>query len=313
MTDCSEQLQAQLVQSSAPLRIEGSGSYSSHFAPPAGTVITTREHTGIVSYEPTEMVVTVRAGTPLQELQLVLAEQDQQLGVECPELAADATVGGAIAMGMSGSARPFSGAVRDYVLGVRMLNGLGQDLSFGGQVMKNVAGYDLPRLMVGSRGRLGLLLEISLRVVPRPEQCICRVFEQADLATAVSFTNQLLHAAEPITGASYFQGHLHLHFSGRAATMDRLQQQVGGEAESQRWWDDLQNWRMPWGGPGWRSYRRGSDPEPHGEEPWLVDWNGGLLWRGRDEPVTKPPLRDDIERRLCQAFDPQGLFAGAPA
>jgi glycolate oxidase FAD binding subunit len=313
MTDCTEQLQAQLLQSSGPLRIEGSGSYASHFTPPPGSVIATREHTGIVSYEPTEMVVTVRAGTSLQELQAVLAEQDQQLGVECPQLASTATVGGAIAMGMSGSARPFSGAMRDYVLGVRMLNGLGQDLSFGGQVMKNVAGYDLSRLMVGSRGRLGLLLEISLRLLPCPQQCIYRVLEQPDLAAAVSFTHQLLHAAEPITGASYYQGRLHLRFAGRASTMERLQQQVGGEAESQQWWDDLQNWKMPWGGPGWRSYRRGSDPEPLGEVPWLVDWNGGLLWSGRDEPVTTGPLRDDIEQRLCQAFDPQGLFAGGLA
>jgi glycolate oxidase FAD binding subunit len=313
MTDCTEQFQTQLLQATGPVGIEGSGSYAAHFPLPAVAGLTTGEHTGIVSYEPSEMVVTVRAGTPLLELQAVLAAQGQQLGVECPQLSTRATIGGAVAMGMSGSSRPFTGAMRDYVLGVRMLNGLAEDLSFGGQVMKNVAGYDLSRLMVGSRGRLGLLLEVSLRVLPAAEQQLQRVFEQPDLAAAVSFTNRFIHAAEPLTGSSYYQGQLHLRFAGRAATMDRLARELGGEADTSQWWDKLQSWQMPWGGALWRSYRQGSEPEPDGAAPWLADWNGGLIWSSQAKAAPAAGLRGEIEQRLCQAFDPNGLFCGEAA
>ena len=324
MTDCTENLQARIREAhdrGDRLSIVGSGSYSAYGSAAVGECLDTREHTGVVSYEPTEMVVTVRSGTTLAELESVVGSEGQQLGVECPQLSADATIGGAIAMGMSGSSRPFSGALRDYVLGVRMINGLGEDLSFGGQVMKNVAGYDLSRLLVGSRSRLGLLLEISLRLVPKPEQTLYLSFEQADLAAAVAFTNKLTATAEPVTGASYYRRRLHLRFSGREGTLLRLRQELGGEQDNSDWWTDLQQWRFPWGAARRRNYREQLAVEPETGGDWLADWNGGLVWSAEPEPtaelsqdlhapLVRDGMRDVLEQRLCEAFDPSGVFSG---
>ena len=152
------------------LRLRGGGSKDFWGAPLRGQVLDTRSHAGIVSYEPSELVVTVRAGTPLSELEAVLAEKGQYLAFEPPHFDQSpghmATVGGMVAAGLSGPARASAGAVRDFVLGVRMINGKAEDLSFGGQVMKNVAGYDVSRLLVGSWGTLGMITEVSLKVLP---------------------------------------------------------------------------------------------------------------------------------------------------
>ncbi len=152
------------------LRLRGGGSKDFWGQSLAGDVLDTRGYRGIVSYEPSELVVTVRGGTPLAELEAALAEKGQCLAFEPPHFgpgsANGATVGGMVAAGLSGPARATAGAVRDYVLGARFINGLGEHLTFGGQVMKNVAGYDVSRLMAGSWGTLGLITEVSLKVLP---------------------------------------------------------------------------------------------------------------------------------------------------
>jgi glycolate oxidase FAD binding subunit len=148
------------------LRLRGGGSKDFWGQSLSGEVLDTRAYRGIVSYEPSELVVTVRCGTPLAELEAVLAEKGQCLAFEPPHFGPDATVGGMVAAGLSGPARATAGAVRDYVLGARFINGLGEHLTFGGQVMKNVAGYDVSRLMAGSWGTLGLITEVSLKVLP---------------------------------------------------------------------------------------------------------------------------------------------------
>jgi glycolate oxidase FAD binding subunit len=324
MTDGTEQLQARISDArdhGGRLSIVGSGSYAAYGSAATSERLSTDEHTGIVSYEPTEMVVTVRSGTKLAELESLLGSEGQQLGVELPRLSADATIGGAIAMGLSGASRPFTGAIRDFVLGVRMINGLGDDLEFGGQVMKNVAGYDLPRLLVGSRGSLGLLLEISLRVLPVAEAQLGLVFEKSALPEAVAFTNQLTAAAEPLTGASYYRGRLHLRFCGRDGSLVRLRRELGGEQDSTDWWTDLQQWRFPWGAARWRNYREQLAAEPETSGDWLADWNGGLVWSVDNEPTAAlavdlqrmspaSGLRGEIEQRLRRAFDPEGIFSG---
>lgn len=322
MSDQTEALQAQVLQAcegGPGLQARGSGSYALPLRPGAN-VINTTAHCGVVSYDPTEMVITVRSGTTLAEVESVLAEQGQRLGVECPRLSAQATIGGAIAMGLSGSSRPFTGALRDYVLGVRMINGLGDVLNFGGQVMKNVAGYDVSRLLVGSRGQLGLLLELSLRVLPLPEEELYLVFEMDDLPTAAAFGNRLLTSAEPLSGASFHAGRLHLRFSGRQPSLARLRQDLGGETGSVRWWDDLQRWKLPWGRPRWRSYRSRGDSQPQSEGEWLADWNGGLVFSDRPEPSAEAAVDlegysatetglEDIQARLRVAFDPDVTFS----
>lgn len=160
----SERLRAAST-SATPLRFRGGGSKDFYGQTLQGEVLDTRAYRGILSYEPSELVITVRAGTPMVEVQAALAEQGQCLPFD-PPLFSAATVGGMVASGLAGPARASVGTVRDFVLGVRMLNGQGQDLTFGGQVMKNVAGYDVSRLMAGSLGQLGLIAEVSLKVLP---------------------------------------------------------------------------------------------------------------------------------------------------
>ena len=184
------------------LRIQGGNSL--HFygeAAASAQVLDTRAHAGIVSYEPSELVVTVRAGTPLSELEALLAEQGQCLAFEPPRYQStndqhsQATVGGAVAGGLAGPARAVAGGVRDHVLGVQMINGKGESLSFGGQVMKNVAGYDVSRVLAGSMGTLGLITDVSLKVLPQaPAEVtlVCPLPQQAAL--------ELLHrwGAQPL-------------------------------------------------------------------------------------------------------------------
>jgi glycolate oxidase FAD binding subunit len=148
------------------LRLRGGGSKDFWGQSLTGEVLSTRDYRGIVSYEPSELVVTVRCGTTLAELEAALAEKGQSLAFEPPHFGDEATVGGMVAAGLSGPARATVGAVRDYILGARFINGLGEHLTFGGQVMKNVAGYDVSRLMAGSWGTLGLITEVSLKVLP---------------------------------------------------------------------------------------------------------------------------------------------------
>ncbi len=172
-----------------PLRLRGGGTKDFWGAPLTGEVLDTRGYSGIVSHEPSELFVTARAGTPLAELEAALAAHGQCLPFEPPHFGAGATVGGMVAAGLSGPARASVGSVRDYVLGVRMVNGRGEDLSFGGQVMKNVAGYDVSRLMAGSWGTLGLITEVSLKVLPLAPAEATLMCVGLDQATALS----LLH------------------------------------------------------------------------------------------------------------------------
>ncbi|WP_416559797.1 glycolate oxidase subunit GlcE [Limnohabitans sp. yimb22184] len=156
----------QACADSRVLRLRGGGSKDFWGQSLTGDVLDTRDYRGIVSYEPSELVVTVRCGTPLAELEAALAEKGQCLAFEPPHFGAEATVGGMVAAGLSGPARATAGAVRDFVLGARFINGLGEHLTFGGQVMKNVAGYDVSRLMASSWGTLGMITEVSLKVLP---------------------------------------------------------------------------------------------------------------------------------------------------
>ena len=151
-----------------PLRLSGGGSKDFYGQALTGELFDTREYSGLAAYEPTELVVTARCGTLLAELETILAEQGQSLAFEPPYFAPGATVGGCVAAGLAGPRRARAGAIRDFVLGVKMLDGHGQVLRFGGQVMKNVAGYDVSRLLAGSLGTLGLILEVSLKVMPHP-------------------------------------------------------------------------------------------------------------------------------------------------
>ena len=167
ITDLCERVRGH-SQRKAALRIRGSGSKDFYGEASEGETLDMSAYAGIVAYEPKELVLTVRAGTRLADVESELASQRQMLPFEPPHFGAHATIGGAVAAGLSGPRRPYAGAVRDFVLGTRIVNGKGEDLSFGGRVIKNVAGYDISRLMAGSLGTLGVITEVSFKVLPRP-------------------------------------------------------------------------------------------------------------------------------------------------
>ena len=217
-----------------PLRLRGGGSKDFHAPALTGDVIDTRTLQGVVSYEPSELVVTARAGTSLAELQALLAGNGQCLAFDPPHFAPGATVGGMVAAGLSGPARASVGAVRDYVLGVEILNGRAELLRFGGQVMKNVAGYDVSRLMAGSWGTLGLITEVSLKVLPQaPGEATLRF--ECTQAQALQWLNNWGGQPLPLNASCWVEdagkGTLFLRLRGAQAAVQSACQTLGGERQ----------------------------------------------------------------------------------
>ena len=288
------------VADQTPLRIRGGGTKDFHGLALQGEVIDTRGFSGILSYEPSELVVTVRAGTPLAELEAVLAAQGQCLPFEPPHFGrgdhSAATVGGMVAAGLSGPSRASVGAVRDYMLGVTLLNGRAELLTFGGQVMKNVAGYDVSRLMVGAWGTLGLLTEVSLKVLPTaPAEATLR-FEcnQADaLRKLHAWGGQPL----PLNASCWVQGGggigtLTVRLRGAVAAVEAACKSMGGTRLDNTAvapdWAACRDQTLPWfsdraNQPGdalWRLSVPATAPVlalPGGMQP-LVEWHGALRW-----------------------------------
>jgi glycolate oxidase FAD binding subunit len=225
-----DQVQTARAQKQA-LEIRGGGSKAFYGEPLARAAVPLdlRPLAGISSYEPSELVVTARAGTPLAELEAVLAEQGQCLPFEPPRFAAGGTVGGMVAAGLAGPARAAVGGVRDYVLGATLLNGRAEVLSFGGQVIKNVAGYDVSRVLAGSLGVLGVICEVSLKVLPRPPATATLRFEM-DEATAIRRLNEWGGQPLPLNASAWWEGTLVLRLSGAAAAVQAAQTKLGGEA-----------------------------------------------------------------------------------
>ena len=211
-----------------PLNITGGSTKAFYGETPQGQPLDVRPLAGISSYEPSELVVTVRAGTPLAELEAALAAQGQCLPFEPPRFAAGGTVGGMVAAGLAGPARAAVGGVRDYVLGATLLNGRAEVLSFGGQVMKNVAGYDVSRLLAGSMGVLGVLCEVSLKVLPVPVASTTLRFELNE-AQALKQLNTWGGQPLPINASAWWSGMLVLRLSGAAAAVQSAVQKLGGE------------------------------------------------------------------------------------
>ena len=237
----------QAVTDKQPLNIVGGSSKSFYGRTPNGNPLDVTDHTGVVSYEPSELVITARAGTKINQIQALLAENKQMLGFEPPFCNANSTLGGVVAAGLSGPRRPYAGAVRDFILGVKMINGSAEVLSFGGQVMKNVAGFDHSRLMAGSLGTLGLLLEISLRVIPVPEVEKTITLEQGDPNKAIEFFNRLAAKPYPITATAWYQGQSHLRLSGTEYGVVAATGQIGWDTDivNDQFWSDLKDHELP--------------------------------------------------------------------
>ena len=283
----------------AILEIRGGGSKSFYGGMPRGSVLDVRPLAGISSYEPTELVVTARAGTPLADLEAVLAERGQCLPFEPPRFSDDGTVGGMVAAGLAGPARAQSGSVRDYVLGLTLLNGQGEVLSFGGQVIKNVAGYDVSRLVAGSLGVLGVICEVSLKVLPLPIAQTTLEFELEASATLDRF-NRWRSRPLPITATSWHRGTLRVRLAGATAAVRAASAQLGGRAldanDAATWWRDVRDQRTPFfalaadalaaGECLWRLSLPPDAPLLEGDAQGFIDWSGAQRWWRSDAPAS---------------------------
>lgn len=349
MTDLTRQLTEQILsarEQKQPLRIVG-GDTKAFMGRQIDTslpALNLSGHSGIVSYHPVELVLTARAGTPLVELEAALAEHNQMLSFEPPRFSGQegkaSTLGGTLACHLSGPARPWAGSVRDQVLGVRLLNGCGEALRFGGQVMKNVAGYDVSRLQAGALGTLGVITEVSLKVLPKPAATRTLV-SQCELAEAVAIMNRRAMEPKPITAASWHDNRLYLRLSGAHSAVDATAAQWGGDelAEADSFWQQLRDQQLAFfcsDQPLWRFSVNPTASMPALSGQWLVDWGGAQRWylgeaklsemeliaqtaggqvclfrggdRSGDVMHTPSPAVKVLQQRLKQAFDPDGLL-----
>jgi glycolate oxidase FAD binding subunit len=291
-----EQVRAAGEQRS-PLDIRGGGSKAFYGQSAVGEPLEVRALSGISSYEPTELVVTARAGTPLAELEALLAKGGQCLPFEPPRFASGGTVGGMVAAGLAGPARARVGGVRDYVLGTTVLNGRGDVLTFGGQVIKNVAGYDVSRLMAGSLGILGVICEISLKVLPVAPATATLRFEAGEV-DALKMLNALSARPLPLDASAWNQERLHLRLSGAKAAVEEACNALGGDrleaGAAAAWWTAVRDHRHPF-------FHAADEAEP-GECLWrlsvpdtarplalpgkqFVEWGGALRWWRTSAPT----------------------------
>ncbi|MEQ9465007.1 MAG: glycolate oxidase subunit GlcE [Haliea sp.] len=239
-------------------------------------------HRGVVAYEPGELVLVARAGTAISELTGILAEEGQALAFEPPACGGRATLGGTLATNCSGPARPWNGAVRDAVLGVQLINGRGECLNFGGRVMKNVAGYDVSRLQAGALGSLGVITEVSLKVMPQPEATHTLALE-LDAERALQQMSLCAREPAPLTGACWLEGQLFLRLAGAAAAVEATARRWGGAsvAPAAAPWQALREFAagaQAAAAPLWRVSVAGNAPLPPGIAPLLIDWAGALRW-----------------------------------
>ena len=324
-----------------PLRLKGGGSKDFYGGPLCGDILDTRAHAGIVSYEPTELVVTARCGTPLAELESALAARRQFLACEPPRFAG-ATVGGAVAAGLSGPRRAAVGSLRDFVLGVRIMDGEGRVLKFGGEVMKNVAGFDVSRLMTGALGTLGLILDVSLKVLPLPAGDASLRFEMPQ-DKGLEAINRWAGQPLPLVASCWQDGVLSIRLSGAQAAVAAACQKLGGEplaaAAADEFWNGLREqsaaffagdvplWRLSvasvaaplelpgeqlleWGGA--QRWLRGDGDAAQLREAAATAGGHASLFRGGDKTdgVFAPlqPALMEVHRRLKHSFDPYGVF-----
>ena len=330
------------------LNITGGNTKAFYGEAPQGVPLDIAGLRGISSYEPSELVVTARAGTPLAELEAALAEQGQCLPFEPPRFSAGGTVGGMVSAGLAGPARAAVGGLRDYVLGATLLNGKAEVLSFGGQVIKNVAGYDVSRLLAGAMGVLGVICEVSLKVLALPVATTTLRFEK-DEAAALKALNTWGGQPLPVNASAWWSGMLVLRLSGAAAAVQSAAARLGGEViapdQAAAFWAGLRDQSDEFfvgaakavaaGATLWRlSVPQTAAPMALTGEH-LAEWGGGQRWvvtttaaaavreaaaragghatifRGHKAGGALAPLPPPlmrIHRELKSAFDPDRIF-----
>jgi glycolate oxidase FAD binding subunit len=327
--------------SGSPLRLRGNGTKDWYGQQLQGEVLDTTAYTGIVDYDPTELVITARCGTNLREIGKALSAHNQMLAFEPMRFDGMSTIGGIVAAGLSGPRRMAVGAVRDFVLGAVMMDGRGEVLHFGGQVMKNVAGYDVSRLLTGSLGTLGLILEVSVKVLPKPVAQQSLQFSMTE-TEALHQINVWGGQPLPISASCWYQGRLTVRLSGARAAVDAAILKMGGEVlvDADTFWDQLREHQMAFFADSteglWRLSVPSTTPVLQLPGETLTEWGGAQRWlkttvdaktiraaaeaagghailfRGGDKSVgvfhpLKAPVAD-IHRRLKASFDPAGVF-----
>lgn len=279
------------IEQGQPLKIIGGNSKAFLGRNIVGTAINMADHSGIISYEPTELFITVRAGTRLSDVKQLLAEQGQMLAFEPPEVNENTTMGGVIATGLSGPRRPYAGSARDFVLGISCINGLGKELSFGGQVMKNVAGYDLSRLMTGAFGTLGIITEMSLKVLPLPEFELTG-FTEISLQKALDAIHDISSRSVPVSASCYDVGRLFVRFSGNEKVVKDALKAGGFEEykEGKEFWKELRDYKASIfhsDKPLWRLSVPSTSNVNLENDDYLVDWGGAQYWIASDRPANE--------------------------
>jgi glycolate oxidase FAD binding subunit len=322
------------------LRIRGGGSKDWYGQDVQGTVLDTTAYRGITDYEPTELVISARCGTPLAEIEAHLARHGQMLAFEPPHFGPGATIGGTVAAGLSGPRRQAAGAVRDFVLGAVLVDGKGEVLHFGGKVMKNVAGYDVSRLLAGSLGVFGLVAEVSLKVLPKPV-AECTVQLQMTEDAALRRLNEWGGQPLPVSASSWHGGVLTVRLSGARSAVDAARNRIGGDSldDADGWWRALREHDGAFfaeAGSLWRLSLPTAAPPLALPGTQLIEWGGAQRWlrtdadvatvraaankagghatlfRGGDrhagvfQPLAPAVLA--IHRQLKNAFDPAGVF-----
>ncbi len=347
--DISQSLQSTVkdaITNRSPLYIQGGGSKSFYGNPVEAEVLNISPHTGIIDYDPTELCVTVRAGTRLTELVELLAAHQQILPFEPPIYSNSATIGGAIATGISGPRRAYTGSVRDAILGVQIINGHGEIVTFGGQVMKNVAGYDLSRLMVRSLGTLGVILNVSVRLLPKPELDKSFTFK-ASQQDALDFFQDLRVQQHPISATTWQDDQAVIRVSASQkiieSTFEKLNKQKSGEmlSDSDTFWQGIRDHKAAFFTDSSKPLWRISLPQPCEEitrlnDDQLIEWSGGQRWVNsniapniihniieshggfatcfkREHPGTVkfPVLQPNVlqlHQQLKRKMDPHGIF-----
>lgn len=329
-------------EAGTPLNIQGGGTKTWYGNAREGALLDCSAYAGIVAYEPSELVLTARCGTRLSEIEAVLAQHGQMLAFEPPHFGEHATLGGMLATGLSGPRRASVGAVRDFVLGVQVMNGRGEHLRFGGQTMKNVAGYDVSRLMVGSMGSLGLILEASLKVMPLPQLETTLSFAMGE-RDAVHYLNRWGAQALPISASAFHAGRLSVRLSGSESALRLARRKMGGQdlGVCACFWLNLREqqhhfFQAEEGLSLLRFSLPSNAPSIPVRSKSLIEWGGAQRWIWTHEPLTNlrqwaasvgghvtqfryadsthpvwtplPPAILKIHQQLKRVFDPAGIF-----
>ena len=336
------------AKSKTPLFIRGGGSkdfYGNSMNRDGHDILSTTAYTGIIDYDPTELVMTARTGTSLADLETELQKQNQMLGFEPPHFGPEATLGGCVASGLSGPRRIYVGAARDFVLGIRMLDGNGSNLHFGGKVIKNVAGYDISRLITGSMGTLGLLLEVSIKVLPIPPFELTLRMQMKE-PEAIERMNQWAGKPLPISATCFYENNLTLRLSGAESAVRAARVKLGGEliSDGAVFWNSIREQTHPFfqsGSSLWRLSLKSNSPPLKLLGQQLIEWGGALRWLAcsgehmdteenivrsesiladgnatlfrsnkRSDSVFHPPGPQMIKiyQRIKEKFDPVGIF-----